>query len=311
MNRFLSTALLISLLLLQSIAYAEKSNNGLQLTHVTDNVYAIVGPLSNRSKKNLGNNATFGVVVTTAGVVLIDSGATYEGAASIHQLIKTITKQPVKIVINTGGQDHRWLGNEYFKKQGATIIANKRTVMDQKERQQDQFFMLGTLLGEASIKKTNALYADKVFDFEHTLSLGKTEFKIIHAGTAHTPGDSFVWLPQTKSVFSGDIIYVERMLGVFGFSNSKTWLQAFEAISKLNPKHVIPGHGNPTSLAVAKKDTYDYLVFLRSKLKEYINVGGGIESVGNIDQSRFSYLKNYKTLKGRNAQQVFQELEFE
>ena len=50
----------------------------LTLKKVTENVYAIVGELSNRSPENLGNNATFGVVVTDKGVVLIDSGATFK-----------------------------------------------------------------------------------------------------------------------------------------------------------------------------------------------------------------------------------------
>jgi len=303
--------ILVFITLFFVMATANSKEADLKLVKVTADVYAIVGPLGNRSKQNLGNNATFGVVVTKAGVVLIDSGATYEGAAKIHQLIKTITKLPVKIVINSGGQDHRWLGNDYFKKQGAKIIASQHAVEDQKARQHDQFFMLGNLLGDNGIKKTNAVYADKTFSTKHSFSLGGMEFKITHAGGAHTPGDSFVWLPKKKAVFTGDIVYVERMLGVIGVSNSKTWLQVLEEIIKLKPKYVIPGHGNPTTIAVAKKDSYHYLVFLRNKVSEFINAGGGIENIGNLDQSKYSYLKNYETLKGRNAQQVFQELEFE
>ena len=39
--------------------------------------------------------------------------------------------------------------------------------------------------------------------------------------------------------------------------------------------------------------------------------GNGMEDIGKIDQSRFSYLDNYEALKGRNAQRVFEELEWE
>lgn len=301
----------ISLFVIQATAFAKNFEKDLKLVKVVDNVFAIVGSIGNRSKKNLGNNATFGVVVTKDGVVLIDSGATYEGAASIHKIIKSVTKKPVKIVINSGGQDHRWLGNDYFKQRGATIIANKRAVADQKARQQDQFFMLGNLLGKKGIQKTVPVYADQTFDHQYSFSLGGEVFTITHAGTAHTPGDSFVWLPNQKIVFAGDIVYVERMLGIFGFSSSKTWSQAFEAIAALKPKHIIPGHGQPTTLAVAKKDTYDYLIFLRKLVAEFIQAGGGIENIGKLDQSKYSYLKNFDVLKGRNAQQVFQELEFE
>jgi len=313
MNRFANRFILvfISLLIFQSTALAKKTEQDLKLVKVTKNTYAIVGSLGNRSKTNLGNNATFGVVVTNKGTVLIDSGATFEGAAKIHKLIKSITTQPVKIVINSGGQDHRWLGNEYFKKQGARIIANKNAVVDQKHRTQDQFFRLGNLLGEKGVKKTNPVYADKTFEKNHDFALGGTTFKIVHAGQAHTPGDSFIWLPTQKVMFTGDIVYTQRMLSITGHSNSKSWIKAFEAMAAFKPKYVIPGHGNPTTLATAKKDTYDYLLFLRKKLLEYIDAGGGIENVGKLDQAPFSYLKNYKNLKGRNAQQVFQELEFE
>jgi len=46
----------------------------LKLQKVTENVYAIVGEPGNRTAGNLGNNAIFGFVITTEGVVLIDSG---------------------------------------------------------------------------------------------------------------------------------------------------------------------------------------------------------------------------------------------
>ena len=59
------------------------------------------------------------------------------------------------------------------------------------------------------------------------------------------------------------------------------------------------------------KDTYDYIVFLRSSITELIDSGIGIEKVGLLDQSQYSYLKNYDTLKGRNAQRVYEEIEFE
>ena len=123
----------------------------LKLQKVTDNVYAIVGELGNRTPENLGNNATFGLVVTSEGVVLIDSGATYKGAKEIHRLIKSFTNKPITTVINTGGQDHRWLGNGYFKEQGARRMASRNTVEDQKTRTQDQFISRGSLVGDSVI----------------------------------------------------------------------------------------------------------------------------------------------------------------
>ena len=310
------TAVMFIVFVLQGItisvgANAKNSDNPLKLVNVTENVYAIVGPTGNRSKQNLGNNATFGFVVTEKGVVLIDSGATFEGAEKIHAIISSVTKKAVKYVINSGGQDHRWLGNDYFSKKGAIIIASKAAVEDQKQRVQDQFVRLGNLIGAKGIKRTTPVYASKVFESEYRFKLGAVKFNIIYAGQAHTPGDSFVWLPEQSVVFTGDIVYTQRMPSITSHSNSKSWLSAFQAMAALNPGFVVPGHGEPTNLERAKKDTYDYIAFLRKRISEYIEVGGGIENIGNLDQQPFSYLKNYKNLKGRNAQQVFQEIEFE
>ena len=283
----------------------------LKLQKVTQDVYAIVGELGNRTKDNLANNATFGFVVTAEGVVLIDSGGTYQGAQNIEILIKRVTDKPVVTVINTGGQDHRWLGNGYFKKQGAQIIASEKAVIDQNSRAQDQFIMLGNLVGNEVISDTNAVYADKTFAEQFSFEMGETIFEIYHSGQAHTPGDSYVWLPQKEVMFTGDIVYVERMLGVGTQSNSKSWIRVFETMAAYKPKYLIPGHGKATNLSQAKNDTYDYLVFLRNSVADFMENGGDISDIGSVNQSKYSYLLNYESISGRNAQQVFTEMEWE
>jgi glyoxylase-like metal-dependent hydrolase (beta-lactamase superfamily II) len=91
---------------------------------VADGVYAYVGEIEGRTYDNEGLNANIGLVVTSAGAVLIDSGATFQSARKIHEAARKVTSQPVKWVINTGDQDHRWLGNGYFTAQGIETIAH-------------------------------------------------------------------------------------------------------------------------------------------------------------------------------------------
>ncbi|MCK4862206.1 MAG: MBL fold metallo-hydrolase, partial [Rhodobacteraceae bacterium] len=98
--------------------------HALDIQKVTDGVFAIVGPLDQRSPDNLANNATFGLVVTDDGAVLIDTGGSWLGAEELHAAVREVTDQPVKFVINSGGQDHRWIGNEYWQQQGADVIAS-------------------------------------------------------------------------------------------------------------------------------------------------------------------------------------------
>jgi glyoxylase-like metal-dependent hydrolase (beta-lactamase superfamily II) len=283
----------------------------LDTVKLANNVYALIGPTTNRDAENLGNNANFGIVVTDAGVVLIDPGASYQGAKMIHEAIRSVTDQPVKLVINTGGQDHRWLGNGYFKSLGAHIIANQAAVADQRARLQDQLIRLGGLAGDEALEGTEPTYADETFTDQKIFEFGGIRLELHHAGHAHTPGDSFVWIPKHSILFSGDIVYVDRMLGIGPQSAHLSWIGAFEAIAAKEPKTIVAGHGRPTDLAKATQDSYDYLVFLRAAVRSLIDADRGIEDVGKIDQSRFSYLSNYDLLKGRNAQRVYEELEWE
>jgi len=297
--------LAVAALLLASFpAYA------LEIQRVTEGVYAIVGPLDQRSEDNLANNATFGVVVTDEGVVLVDTGGSWLGAEALHEAVREITDQPVKFVINSGGQDHRWIGNDYWQQQGAEVIASNAAVADHKDRGSMQMTGLSVLLGD-KLAGTVPAYADITFDTKYNFELGGVALEITYAGQAHTPGDNFIWVPSASTVFTGDIVYMERILGIGDQSHSGTWIKVFEAVAALNPTHVVPGHGAPTDLAGATADTYDYLVNLRAQMGVFIDDGGDIIESVNVEQSAFSYLENFEGLAKRNAQQVFSEMEWE
>jgi glyoxylase-like metal-dependent hydrolase (beta-lactamase superfamily II) len=323
-QRLLAVGLLYLLVLSPSLCAAaspETSRNtspakkvaaqDLKLIHVTGPVYAIVGPLGDRTAENLGNNATFGFVLTTQGTVVIDPGGTYKGAEKIHQLIKQVSPSPIRYVINTGGQDHRFLGNDYFKKQGAKVIASNDAVKDQKARLNEILIRLGNTAGDKAMKNTHESYADIRFADKYQFNLGDIDFEITHPSGAHSPGDSFVWIKKYKTVFTGDIVYTQRMLSMMSFSNSRNWIQAYEAVASLRAQHVVPGHGAPTDMKIADRDTYSYLTSLRQKVGEFMAAGGDIADVNKIDQSKYQYLANYSALKGRNVQKIFQEMEFE
>lgn len=304
----------ILMLLLACLGLASdpaRSDDGLQLQRVTDKVYAIVGDTGNRSPENLGNNASFGFVVTGEGVVLIDSGGTGRGARALEAAVRGVTDAPIEVVINTGGQDHRWLGNDYFRQRGARIIASEAAVADQRQRARDQFIMLQNLVGADLLRGTAEAYADETFVRELDFTLGTTRFEIRHPGPAHTPGDSFVWLPRQRVMFSGDIVYTERMAAIGAQSSSRGWIEAFDAMAAYRPLHLVPGHGSVTNLERARRDTRDYLVFLRGAVGAFIDGGGDLSEIGSIDQSAFAYLRNHEMLAGRNAHRVFTEMEWE
>ncbi len=282
----------------------------LEIQPVVDNIYALVGTLQQRSPENFGDNATFGVIVTPDGVVLVDPGGSWNGAKLIDDTLDKITDLPVKYVIDTGGQDHRWLGNEYWQAQGAVVISSAAAEADRYARLDQEFASLEKYLGDA-LAGTRPARADITFDTDYTLEFGGETIRIIHPETGgHTPGDSFVWLADKSVMFTGDIVFSERMLG-FGEDRFLNWIAGFEAMAAYAPEYVVPGHGHVTTLAVATHDTYDYLVNLRDKMRAYIADGGDIIGSVNVDQSEFSYLVHFKQFAGKNAQKAFQVLEWE
>jgi glyoxylase-like metal-dependent hydrolase (beta-lactamase superfamily II) len=306
MRKFAGPALLAAV-----VALAAQAAMALETVKVAENVYALVGAMEQRSPENLGNNATFGVIVTPGGVVLVDPGGSAKGAAEIEAAVAKITDRPVKVVIDTGGQDHRWFGNAYWAEQGARIIASEAAVADQKERASLQWQAMQMLAGAEVMQGTEFVHAGTRFETAHAFTLGGVRIEITHAGQAHTPGDSFVWLPAERIAFSGDIVYMDRMLGVLSFSSSLSWLGAFDALARLQPRVVVPGHGHPAPLAKARAQTRDYLVHLRDKIGALIEAGGSMIDAKAIDQSAFRHLAVFDQISRRNAQAVFAEMEFE
>lgn len=282
----------------------------LKVVPVANDVWAIVGEKEQRSPTNLANNATFGLVVTAEGLLLIDPGGSYQGAQALHETIQTVSNQPVRFVINTGGQDHRWLGNDYWHQLGAKIIASKAAVLDQQNRAAEQLLGLQRFLKGQELS-TIPRHADTTFETDYSLSFGGVTFELKHRGAAHTPGDSFVWIPSKQTMFTGDIVYVERILGVGQQSKLTSWISVFDQMASFEPEHIVPGHGNPTNLEVARRDTYQYLTSLRETITSLIDEGGDILKAPSVDQSQFSYLEQFESLARRNAQIAFEQLEWE
>jgi glyoxylase-like metal-dependent hydrolase (beta-lactamase superfamily II) len=299
-----------SILFFGLLISAVASQASLEVKKVADNVYALVGETTQRSPSNFGNNSTHGVIITNEGVVLIDSGASYLGAKEIHEVIQTLTDKPIKIVINTGGQDHRWLGNDYFQKLGTRIIASTKTQVDQKVRADYHLTRLGSLIGE-SLDGTNPVFATEVFDTQKNIEIGGVELELYHVGAAHTVGDIFIYMPSQSVMFAGDIVFNDRMLGIGPAKNTQSWIDVFTKMASFQPKHIVPGHGRVSDLSTATKNTQQYLKFLKDKIINILENDGDMLEASKIDQSDFHFLSGYQDIAGKNAQWVFEQMEFD
>lgn len=112
-------------------------------------------------------------------------------------------------------------------------------------------------------------------------------------------------------MFTGDIVYMERILGVGPQSHSGEWIKTFKAMAAFKPTYIVPGHGRAGTLAQATAQTLDYLLNLRKQMAAHIENGGDMIGSVKVDQSAFSKLEQFEALSRRNAQQVYSEMEFE
>jgi glyoxylase-like metal-dependent hydrolase (beta-lactamase superfamily II) len=277
---------------------------------VIDNVYAIIGPLGQRSVDNDGLNANFGFIVTPAGVILIDSGASRRGAEKIAAAIGKVTDKPVRWVINTGSQDHRWLGNDFFASQGAEVIAMQRTAATQAEFAAQHMAGMNRFLGQR-MQGTQPLPAPKTLEGDTaTLELGGEVLMLAYTD-AHFPGDAWVWLPKHEVMFSGDLVFVDRLLGVLPWSNVKNSRKAFNALAQLKPAHIVPGHGRVCDLSQAQRETGNYYDFLADKIgaaaREMEPMDATLDRYADLPE--FSHLENYDGLHRANMNRAFTEYE--
>jgi len=280
--------------MLLTLAVQPVAAMNVEFKKVTDQIYAYLGPLTNRTPENLGLNNNIGLVLTEKGVVLIDSGAGIPSAKALEEAVSKVTDKPIVAVINTGSQDHRWLGNGYFKNKGATIYALSKTVKTQQD--------MGAGLVE-KMTKVSSIFADtqpvvsaKPFAGDRAeFTIGGVTFELQYFGDAHFPGDAVVWLPQQQVLFSGDLIYVDRLLGVHPFSNVASWQKAFHQAENIPAKFIVPGHGRLSDWDRARRDTGNYLDKLVTVMEQASEEMMGVDDVvsENKDWPEFTHLKHY------------------
>lgn len=277
---------------------------------VADNVYAMVGPLGQRSAENDGLNANYGFIVTPAGVVLIDSGASLIGAKKLEKAIRAVTDQPIRWVVNTGSQDHRWLGNAYFARQGARIIALRRTAEMQEKNARQQIENLRRFLGEGLAGTVAMIGPQPLADGASRLELGGEVIELVYTD-AHYSGDAMAYLPARGIVFSGDLVYVDRLMGILPGSSVRNGRKAFRALAALKPARIVPGHGRVCDLAQAQRESGDYYEFLAEKIGA---AAREMESMDEVlkryaDLPAFRHLENYDSLHRANMNRAFTEFE--
>jgi len=278
---------------------------------VIPGVFSAIGATAPPTYENAGHNNNLSFIVTGDGVVVINGGAAYGLAKALHEEIKAVTDQPVKMVFNENGQGHAVLGNNYWVEQGVPVIAHVDAAEEVAEYG-------GSIL--EGMKRYNRDRAEgtvlqgptETFEEEYIVEMGDFRIEARYLGPAHSPGDIVVWLPEQSLVIAGDMAFHERMLPIFEHTYTADWLETWDtAFEALEATYVIPGHGHPTNMAQVRRYTKGYLEHLRAQIGAHLEAGGGLADAYYVDQSAYAHLDTFEELATKNAGRVFEQMEFE
>lgn len=278
---------------------------------VIPHVWTSIGATAPPTYENSGHNNNLSFIITGDGVVVVNSGASYQLAQALHEEIKARTDQEVKLVIAENGQGHAMLGNNYWIEQGVPILAHVDAAEEFEKDSGQAFLSLQNYAREKS-EGTQPMQPTETFTDKVEISMGDFRIEVLYLGPAHSPGDTQVWLPDQSLLIAGDIAFQERMPPIFEGTCTSCWIDTWDnALEPLGATYVIPGHGHPTNMAQVRRYTRDYLVWLRERIAEHIDEGGDLTSAYYVDQSPFAHLDTFDELATRNAGVVFAEMEWE
>lgn len=278
---------------------------------VIPHVWSAIGATAPPTYENTGHNNNLSFIVTGDGVIVINGGAAYILAKALHEEIKSITDQPVRLVIDENGQGHAMLGNSYWAEQGVPILAH---VDAAHEIEENGHRILAGMERYNRDKAEGTFVAPptETFEDKRVIDMGDFRIEVLHLGPAHGPGDTQVWLPDQSLVIAGDMAFHERMLPIFEDTIVYDWLETWDTgFEALNATYVIPGHGHPTNMAQVRRYTRDYLLYLREKIGEHLEAGGDLAEAYYVDQSPYAQLDTFEELATKNAGRVYEQMEFE
>ena len=244
-----------------------------EFVKVADDVYAFIG------KRNDANAL---VVVTTQGVVLVDTGNNPPETRILQNFIKSVTDQPVRyVVISQNHGDHQ--GGTPLFSPPAHVIVHDRVYKDWAAWKPYQIKAWQRRFSERAEAMKNVKPIDTAISFDDrmTLHIGGKTIELIYIDDTYNPGDVAVWLPESGVMHAGFVGYRDRHPDIRpDYSHGTTWgmLKQLEILTALKPRVVVPAHG-PLGDVTALHALTDYLLLGRQKVRTMMAKGLSLEEI--------------------------------
>ena len=129
------------------------------------------------------------------------------------------------------------------------------------------------------------------FEGRMTLWLGKLEVQLLQLGRGHTKGDTVVWLPQERTLLSGDLVEFDAT-PYAGDAYFKDWPRTLANLAALKPLALVPGRGpalvGEARVAAGLASTGAFIADVRAAVEEGVAAGKDLNAVY---KSTFAKLK--------------------
>ena len=149
-----------------------------------------------------------GIVIGDDAVMVIDTQATPAMAQDVIRRIREVTDKPIKYVVLSHYHAVRVLGAAAYRPEHIIASQDTRDLIVERG-EQDKASEIGRfprLFQNVESVPPGMTWPTMTFTGKMTLWLGKLEVQLIQLGRGHTKGDTVVWLPQDKVLFSGDLV---------------------------------------------------------------------------------------------------------
>jgi cyclase len=203
----------------------------------------------------------------------------------------TPAARKIDTLVNTHANGDHCFGNELVE--GARIITSTATaeewdevppaVMEGMLANADQMGKAGEFLkrsfGAYQFKGITPTRPTETFDGQMNIQVGDRTVELIEVGPAHTRGDVIIHVPSTRTIFTGDILFIEGT-PIMWEGPVANWIAACEKIVALDPEVIVPGHGplTDTKGALAVRD---YLIYVRDEARKRFDAGLSIRDAAH------------------------------
>lgn len=218
-------------------AFASKADLGekqVTFSRLAENAYAYTAE----------GDPNTGVIIGDDGVMVVDTQATPLMAGRVLEKIRSVTDKPVKCVLMTHYHAVRVLGASAYEPQHVIASQDTYDLIVERGQQdwQSEFERFPRLFnGHETIP--GLTWPNIVFKGEMTLWMGKTEIRIMQLGRGHTKGDTVVWLPKERVLFSGDLVEYGAT-PYTGDAYLLDWPTTLDNVAALDPIALVPGRGD-------------------------------------------------------------------